>query len=241
MLSKRGIVAGLALLLTTGAGSASELLEIYGDSTLMGVDGGALAQNPSDIRLVASPVQDFISIPGFAIHNSSVSGDSTKTVLNGHYANLRWPEMARASCATVMLFNYGINDSLTISEKEYVANLKTIIRSARGNGHDVILQTPNPSKLGGVAHYAEIMRKVAREEGIPVIDVQQYFSSIIPASQRSEFIPDGTHPNQQGYELIGKYMQVRLKEILLERRIAAQLPLRSARELQEGARRVLRK
>ena len=149
--------------------------------------------------------------------------------------------MARASCATVMLFNYGINDSLTISKDEYVANLKAIIRSARGNGHDVILQTPNPSRLGSVAHYAEIMRKVAREEGIPVIDVQKYFSSIIPASQRSEFIPDGIHPNQQGYELIGKYMRVRLKEILLERRIAAQLPLRSARELQEGARRVLRK
>lgn len=201
----------------------------------MGVDGEFLAKNPNDIHFVSSPVQDFISIRGFLVHNSSVSGDSTKTMLDGQYSKIEWQKMARASCAKVVLFNFGINDTLVVSETEYAENLKKIIAISRHNGRDVILQTPNPSRLPNVPHYAEIMRKIAREKGVSVIDTQEYLVSTIPKAQLTQIIPDGIHPNQNGYELIGRYMNTRLNEILLDRKIVARLPMESLRQILEGA------
>ncbi|MFM9768089.1 hypothetical protein, partial [Streptomyces scabiei] len=68
-----------------------------------------------------------------------------------------------------------------------------------------------------------------------VIDTQEYLVSTIPKAQLTQIIPDGIHPNQNGYELIGRYMNTRLNEILLDRKIVARLPMESLRQILEGA------
>lgn len=219
MLCKLALVAGLFHAAQVRAEPV--VIELRGDSTGLGIDGGLLAKNASDIRVVSQPPQAFIHLAGVVIRNVSVSGESTATMLNGHFSGHPWEQAAQGDCADIVIFNYGINDSLTLDEKTYADNLETLIRISRDNNLEVFLQTPNPSRLTKVANYAQIMRDIARKHGISLIDVQQYLSARIPSGQLRNFMPDGIHPNQEGYALIGKFMQGRLRDLLLRRNLIA--------------------
>jgi len=219
MLCKLALVAGLFHAAQVRADPV--VIEFRGDSTGLGIDGKLLSQNAADIRVVAQPPQAFIHLAGVVIRNVSVSGESTATMLNGHFSGHPWEQAAQGDCADIVIFNYGINDSLTLDEKTYADNLETLIRISRDNNLEVFLQTPNPSRLTKVANYAQIMRDIARKHGINLIDVHQYLSARIPSGQLRNFMPDGIHPNQEGYALIGKFMQGRLRDLLLRRNLIA--------------------
>jgi len=62
-----------------------------------------------------------------------------------------------------------------------------------------------------VDQYAEIMREVAREHNIPLIDLHCKFSDD-PSTQA--FLPDGIHPNTQGHAFIAQiYVNKLMDEI----------------------------
>ncbi|MGC7981167.1 hypothetical protein ACP3XK_34130, partial [Salmonella enterica] len=81
------------------------VIEFRGDSTGLGIDGKLLSQNAADIRVVAQPPQAFIHLAGVVIRNVSVSGESTATMLNGHFSGHPWEQAAQGDCADIVIFN----------------------------------------------------------------------------------------------------------------------------------------
>ena len=118
-----------------------------------------------------------------------------------------------------------------ISEKQYEENLRGFVQTLKGKGSEVILMTPNPArwsevlrKLYGkpphrlddpdgynvfVSRYAEVVRTLAREEKVTLIDIYDIFQKYGKESGQSVddlLLPDGMHPNSKGHELIARLL-----------------------------------
>lgn len=117
-----------------------------------------------------------------------------------------------ASSAKVVIYPWGINDSYLISDAQFETNLRAIVTATRSAGKIPILQTPNPTNQNLSAELA-IIRSVASEMGVPLIDVHAYLTAQLGGSAVTTMMPDGIHPSQATYLLIGAYQAVRIREI----------------------------
>ena len=128
---------------------------------------------------------------------------------------------------------------------DYAANLRFFVDEAQRCGARVILMTPNPIRwtvklreLYGrppydpqdpdgfnvlLAGYAQAVRDVAHEAGVPLVDVQQAYRDKAERDGIAvdELLLDGMHPNAQGHRLVADL----LGEVLPA---AAQLFVRTA-------------
>jgi len=106
----------------------------------------------------------------------------------------------------------------------YEENLRTFVRTLKERGAEVILMTPNslrwtpklkelygkpPYKADDVKGfavtvkpYAEVVRKVAREEGAELVDVFKAFESYCDGKRVDRLLLDGMHPNDQGHHIV---------------------------------------
>ena len=132
-----------------------------------------------------------------------------------------------------------------VSLERYEANLRHFVRTLKSNNTRVLLMTPNPlrwtpklKEMYGrlpyqpddpdglnirLATYCEVVRRVAREEGAELIDVQQAFFEQAQKQGVSvdKLLLDGMHPNDQGHRIVA--------DLLIERILAvakkADLPI----------------
>jgi lysophospholipase L1-like esterase len=112
--------------------------------------------------------------------------------------------------------------------REYQENLRWMIAELRSCEIRPILLSPNPvawteqlRKLYSAApyrpeepdgwnvllkDYAAAVRRIGRDESIPVVDTYGMFESVTSASghSRNELTVDGMHPNNTGHELLAK-------------------------------------
>lgn len=116
------------------------------------------------------------------------------------------------SPAKVVIYPFGINDSYLISDEQFEANLRAIVTTTRSAGKFPILQTPNPTNQNLSAEL-EIIRGVSSSMGVPLIDVYAYLTDQLGGVPVTTMMPDGTHPSQTTYLLIGKYQAGRFKDI----------------------------
>lgn len=109
-------------------------------------------------------------------------------------------------------------DTPRVAPEDYRRNLHEMVERISAAGALPILGTPLPmSPSYPLAHlpqyrehglnylvdrYAAIMRAVAQERGIPLIDLHRAFAED-PSTQA--FLPDGIHPNAQGHAFIATY------------------------------------
>jgi lysophospholipase L1-like esterase len=107
------------------------------------------------------------------------------------------------SPASIVILNYGINDSREES-KEDVARFKTIeaelVRIAKQNGKQVVIATSNPVNFAPcktLPDYAAAAAEFARSQRLPLVDQYRYLSSI----DWPPLTSDGAHPSQAGYEV----------------------------------------
>jgi sialidase-1 len=108
-----------------------------------------------------------------------------------------------------------------VSIERYEENLRHFVHTLRAKGAKVILMTPNPirwtpkmKEMYGrppynpedpdgfnlrIRHYAEVMRKLAKDEGVPLIDIYREFQE---SGHIDQLLLDGVHPNDQGHQLV---------------------------------------
>ena len=113
-----------------------------------------------------------------------------------------------------------------VSKGRYEENLRYFIQTLAARGAKVILMTPNPLRWAEdtlemygrapylpddpngfnviVPEYVEIVRKIASEEQIPLIDVLEAFEQYGATDGQSvdDLLLDGMHPNDKGQRLV---------------------------------------
>jgi lysophospholipase L1-like esterase len=139
---------------------------------------------------------------GARIESRAVGGsNSTELIAGEDGLNRPWP---REVSAPFYVVNHGLNDGNQkpgkgITVAQYKANLRVL---ASAPGAEAIFQTPNPATSiyrEGMGVYAQAMREVAAERGLRVVDV---FACFQQQPNWRDRLPDGLHPDAQGYRYI---------------------------------------
>lgn len=92
------------------------------------------------------------------------------------HANVdQWLQKLNPEVAVIM---FGSNDVGEMEAMDYEQKTREVVRRCLTNGTVVLLRTPPPrsGRLAKSKQFAEIVRKVAREEQVPLVD---YFSAIL--------------------------------------------------------------
>ncbi len=130
-----------------------------------------------------------------------------------------------------------------LARAEYRDNLVFIVRTLKAGGARIVLMTPNPMRwdrpeeiavfrdrpglldtadergLNGLLDlYAETVREVAREEGVPLVDVHRAFEEYgnAPGQSIRELLiaGDGIHPSAAGQRLVCRLLTAALAGLL---------------------------
>lgn len=132
------------------------------------------------------------------VTNHAKGGSTSTDLLRGTDGiNSPWPSNV---VADVVMLDFGANDAYSakrIGLEQYRANL---LRLANAPAR-VVLQTPLPSAVPGrdLAPYAEVMRQVAREKGLDLVDMFACLSAV-PGWQ--SLLYDQTHPSPEGLQVL---------------------------------------
>ncbi|MFE5935362.1 GDSL-type esterase/lipase family protein [Streptomyces sp. NPDC056470] len=119
----------------------------------------------------------------------------------------------RPKVVSIML---GTNDAATASTGRdvYRANLRKLVANVRAlpGGAVPLLQTPNPVDLNrwpnhaALADYVTIMREVAEESGVVLIDHHAHWLATNGGTVPLNLLGDGLHPDQRGHLFLAKKM-----------------------------------
>lgn len=144
---------------------------------------------------------------GWLVVNGGVSGDTSGGALQ------RLPALLEEHKPVLVLVALGGNDMLRRRpEEETVANLGKILAMVKAHGAEpVLLATPRPSAMGAVFQNlsaAEFYRKVAEEQGVPLIE-----DAIAEVLSDPQLKGDPLHPNAAGHALLAQKIYDALKAI----------------------------
>lgn len=108
---------------------------------------------------------------------------------------------------------FGMNDVARQTSAAFHDNLGEIVKRSRDRGAEVILMTPNsiyPEDVGRppwrVSQYAEIVRQVGRELGVPVSDCFRAYEGVREIARRAwvQLMSDTIHPNMRGHKIFAE-------------------------------------
>lgn len=152
------------------------------------------------------------------------------------------PAMALADLRLVQLFDFFAIRAYAdqkparrperVSPADFAANLRAIVRLARQHGIVPVLLTAPTSHTRGAEpeylaerwlndldelvplhrRYAEIVRQVAREEDVLLVDLLAAFDRLPPDELKDRyFLSDGIHPTREGHERIAVILYAQLE------------------------------
>lgn len=196
-----------------------KIVEYYGDSTVWGFrsgDGGQVA--------VPAPVAFAEALPANAkldVRNEGVNGSTACALLKGEDGrHLPWREQMAASKAKYVLVNFAINDQWKYDLDTYKSCLRTLARTAKQHGKQMVFETPNPTRdsgRDGLDVYVDAMKAVAAQESVPVIDQYKYLMEFLGGQHPNAICPDGLHPSEVVYAMKGRYAAKVFTKLFLER------------------------
>ena len=117
-----------------------------------------------------------------------------------------------------------------VAKERYAENLRSFVRTLKARNVKVILMTPPPfrwtaelKQLYGkppydvndpwgfsatLAEYGDVVRAVAREQAVPLVDVFKAFRDFdtIDGQSVDNLLLDGTHPNDKGHAIIAELL-----------------------------------
>ncbi len=124
-------------------------------------------------------------------------------------------------------------DKPRLALEDYVANLKYFISELRKQKATVILMTPNPLRWrpvlkdlygkapydpdsaeglnASIIHYADAVRKIAKDEKVELIDVFEAFQK---SKDLDAILPDGMHPNTKGHQIVADLLLKKITSLL---------------------------
>jgi lysophospholipase L1-like esterase len=182
--------------------------------------------------------------PDVAVANHAESGETLKSFVTAHRFDKLLSQMKPGDW---LLIQFGHNDQKVQWPQTYAdpaitypAWLRTYIAEARRRGaHPVLVTSPERRNYEGgkvrrtLAEYGEAVRKVAREDGIPLIDLQERTVALYEAlgeAEAAKLFNDGgkdrTHHNNPGAWFLARAVAAE---------IAAQVP-ELAKHLKPAAR-----
>lgn len=176
-------------------------IQLYGDSTQMGWDwsdpnnGVIAANNP------ASALQAFFDAKYGAgkvtVSSRATGGTTAKELVAGTDGlNAPWPQSVQAEIAII---NYAITDRTHDDDlPAYRAALEALAIAPA----QVVFETPNQVHAYDLTAYAQTMRDVAAEHGLPVADVFAF--TLEPAE--FALMSDWAHPTNALYGDISKHV-----------------------------------
>lgn len=125
-----------------------------------------------------------------------------------------------------------------VSLEDYEKNLRYFIASLKEKGVKVIVMTPNPlrwtkrlKELYGkppykaddpdgfnvtLSKYAAAVRRIARLEKIPLIDVDAEFKSYAKSGENcsvDDLLLDGMHPNNKGHKIVADLLIAEIRKL----------------------------
>lgn len=150
------------------------------------------------------------------VSSRGVPGDTTRLGLE------RFPRDVQAECPAVCIIQFGHNDCnrwetdrglYRVSPRAYKANLEEMVERARTFGAVPLLCTLTPSYRSDthaldVQRYDSLLRRVADEEAVRLIDVRVAF-----ADDRSLVMEDGLHLTEAGHRVYAETAQKVLDEV----------------------------
>ena len=189
-----------------------------GDSTVYGATVGDLA-TPNPYNAPASFAKGLNHLYGIApnVHNFGISGTTMKQFLEGTDGSGTTYEAKLQStdwnAYDVVLCNHCINDSqLNNNIHEYRLNVIKFVQLTRKYNKTPILVTPNinppiqiidQAKSKRLGMYVDVMRKVAADFEVDLVDNYYYFMRSLNTFSASELVGDGAHPTNIGYIMCG--------------------------------------
>jgi lysophospholipase L1-like esterase len=189
--------------------STGGLIEYYGDSTVWGWKTNSSNSSTGDRVAVPAPAafaQRLPTSPAYQVVNEGVSGSTACGLLRGEDGkHPAWDAQMTSSKAKWVIINHGINDREAYSVDAYKSCLQQLVRTAKGKGKEVILETPNPIVPASLANHAAAMRDVATQEGAKVIDQFSMLTTYLNGRNASEICPDGLHPKEEIYVMKGEF------------------------------------
>ena len=200
-------------------------IDCFGDSTMFGSDTANLATQapePSPARLEIV-LRRFYANNNIHVRNMAVPGTTVRQMLAGDDASgSTFEARIAASPAKIVYVNHCINScQLLDSADGYKRDLHQVAEIIRKHGKSPVFCTPNPMlptiigdrrKALQLKAYAEAMRQVCREAGIPLVDNFAWVTSMLATGEYStlELLPDGCHPSNFLYGVMGQNLAVPL-------------------------------
>jgi lysophospholipase L1-like esterase len=137
---------------------------------------------------------DLLKAAGYEVESRGVPGDTTRLGLE------RFPRDVQDDCPAQVIIQFGHND----------ANRWETDRARRSRGAIPYLCTLTPSfrpepHPTDCARYDQIIRRVADEEGVTIIDVRAAFSAELDV--RSLLMEDGLHLSEAGHQVYADAVQ----------------------------------
>ena len=178
----------------SGCTPAAVVIQLEGDSIAAGSGATDAAFTPAALLRAAFPSATVVST---AQPGSTSSDRISGAPIPGHGRFLPFPQ---GVVGNIYLTNWGVNDArLGVPIAEFKVNLRKIA-SVPG----AVLQTPTPmtgplSNGQSTAAYAQAVREVGAELGVPVADVQAY---VLGLPNWQALLVDGVHPRDELYALM---------------------------------------
>jgi acyl-CoA thioesterase-1 len=197
----------IALLILPCAGQAAGATKVLllGDSL---TEGHGVAEDSNyaavlEARLRALGREDVV------LRNAGIGGSTSASGL----ARLRW-HLREKPRPDVLVLALGPNDGLRGLDLDVMKkNLRAVIRLAKENGMKVLLAgmkiPPNYGKAY-TARFEAVFKELAREEQVPLIP----FLLEGVAARPELNLPDGIHPNEEGYKIVGATVFKYLRPLL---------------------------
>jgi lysophospholipase L1-like esterase len=198
------LVTALSLAALSTQVSATILIEQYGDSTTAGlttIDGKVQVAPMSGVDQIYLKLNNRFGAQA-AIANKGISQTCAINLLDGDATTPKWAERVKESKASIVTFNYGLNQCDRTAE-QFVGDLQQLVDITLAAGKQPVLIEPNPSTKREHAildQYVGAMNLVAEQRKIPII---QHFKIWNQLPDWQGMLSDGVHPNALGYAFKG--------------------------------------
>jgi lysophospholipase L1-like esterase len=178
---------------------------LIGDSTMANKDSRAYPETGWGM-----PFAHFFDA-GVTVDNRAKNGRSTRSFLE---EGLWQPVADQLQAGDYVLIQFGHNDEVKTkksytTEAEFMANLKRYVKESRRKKAIPVLLTPVARRLfddggkvvGTHEAYSELVRQVAREQQVPLIDLDKHSQALLqrfgPETSKLLFLhlTPGEHPN----------------------------------------------
>jgi beta-glucanase (GH16 family) len=192
----------------TGGGTQTptpdETVAFYGNSTLWGY------HVPDGSQVAVPPPKAFAQkLPQYFVRNEAVNSKGVLDAINGtDGVHPAWTTEMSQSLANWVVLGHGTNDQWDMTPATFASNLKVLIDGALAVGKKVVIMTPCYGQGSLIGPIAQAARDQAAASTVPVLDVFNYTKTLVTNGTGNilDYFPDGVHPSDSVYTLMGQYM-----------------------------------